>query len=293
MDRQPDAYPGANLGGVSTGGTAASRPQGPGTQRPGAGGAAGETSGQQSGGMVDQARDTVRHLAWEAQEHATDRVRGGVDQGKARVAGTLGSVARTLRQSTQQLRAEDETGASQYIERAADQMDRLATYLQNTNVGEMVDQVEDVARRQPVLFLGGAFVLGLAGARFLKSSRRGHVQQGSGRDYRLQAGAGRGAHAPSYGGSSSGGDRDVTRARDVARETAQRQAGFSGPSAPGASATGAGRAAGSGLAGGSVAAGSGLGGSALGGSRAGSSSGVRDSAAGSTSASDVGDANRR
>ena len=34
----------------------------------------------------------------------------------------------------------------------------------------MVTQVEQYARRQPAIFLGGAFALGLLGARFLKSS---------------------------------------------------------------------------------------------------------------------------
>jgi hypothetical protein len=137
------------------------------------------TGGAQSGGtqgVADQARDKAQQLAGQAKE----RVESGVSQGKTRAADTLGSVAQTLRQSTQQLRDQNRAGAGQYIERAADQVQRFSDYLRNTEVDEIVDSVERVARRQPALFLGGAFVLGLAGARFFKSSRRREYQQGTG-----------------------------------------------------------------------------------------------------------------
>jgi hypothetical protein len=42
----------------------------------------------------------------------------------------------------------------------------------------MVRNVEDFARRQPALFIGGAFMLGLLGARFLKSSAQTDPSQG-------------------------------------------------------------------------------------------------------------------
>jgi hypothetical protein len=51
-------------------------------------------------------------------------------------------------------------------------VERWADYVQNTDAREMANRVESFARREPGLFLGGAFALGLVGARFLKSSRR-------------------------------------------------------------------------------------------------------------------------
>jgi len=51
-------------------------------------------------------------------------------------------------------------------------MERVSNYLQRTDVAELVDGVEDFARREPLLFVGGAFALGLLGARFLKSTQR-------------------------------------------------------------------------------------------------------------------------
>jgi hypothetical protein len=76
-----------------------------------------------------------------------------------------------LRQTSEQLKQQDERGEfSEYFERAADQVDRLTNYLKSHDVREMVDRLERLARKQPGLFVGGAFVTGLLLARFLKSS---------------------------------------------------------------------------------------------------------------------------
>ena len=50
------------------------------------------------------------------------------------------------------------------------QINVIAARLQDTSVDEMVDDVALFARRNPLLFLGGAALAGFAAARFLKSS---------------------------------------------------------------------------------------------------------------------------
>jgi len=159
--------------------------------------------GAGQGGAVEQAKDTARHLAGQAKEQTTQRVQSGLMQGKTRAASSLGAVAETLRQSTQQLRDQNQAGAGQYVERAADQVQRLSDYLQNTDVHDMVDSVERVARRQPALFLGSAFALGLLGARFLKNTRRGQADERYGQ--RDQGSPGVGAYAGGYGGPGAYG----------------------------------------------------------------------------------------
>ncbi|MFA8384675.1 MAG: hypothetical protein ACEPO2_03575 [Pelagibaca sp.] len=49
------------------------------------------------------------------------------------------------------------------------QINGIAARLQDTSVDEMVDDVALFARRNPLLFLGGAALAGFAAARFLKS----------------------------------------------------------------------------------------------------------------------------
>jgi hypothetical protein len=55
-------------------------------------------------------------------------------------------------------------------DRLAETTERLATNLEGKDLDQIVDEVEQFARRQTALFLGGAFALGLVAARFLKSS---------------------------------------------------------------------------------------------------------------------------
>jgi hypothetical protein len=42
--------------------------------------------------------------------------------------------------------------------------------LKKTSFGDVVSDLEKMARRQPLVFVGGALVVGLLGGRFLKSS---------------------------------------------------------------------------------------------------------------------------
>lgn len=82
----------------------------------------------------------------------------------------LGSVAQAVRETTQHLREQQHETVAGYAEQAADQLDRVSQRLRDKNVGELMNDAQQLARRQPGLFIGGAFALGLIGARFLKSS---------------------------------------------------------------------------------------------------------------------------
>lgn len=115
----------------------------------------------------DGIRDMARNLANEAQQKAGEQVRSSIDKGRSRAADTLSDVARTLMQSNQQ----EENPASQFMTRAGQQVQRAADYLQKADMRQLVSETEGFARRQPALFLGGAFAIGVFAARFLKSGR--------------------------------------------------------------------------------------------------------------------------
>jgi hypothetical protein len=87
----------------------------------------------------------------------------------------LTSVADSLKQVGGSLReADDETGITEltakYGESLANQIEQISNYFERKDVREMMRDVEGFARRNPALFIGGAFTLGLLAARFLKSS---------------------------------------------------------------------------------------------------------------------------
>lgn len=138
---------------------------------------ANETAGTNAGAettstsAMDDAREKARQAASDAQQKISSELRTRVDTTKSRTADTLGSVARALSQSAQQLRTENESTTGDYVQRIENQVRRASDYLRNTNTDDMVRNAEDFARRQPAVFLGGAFVLGFLAARLVKSSQ--------------------------------------------------------------------------------------------------------------------------
>jgi hypothetical protein len=97
------------------------------------------------------------------------RVTSRVDEQKNRAADGLGGIADVIRNAGNELRGENEALAS-YVDMASDQMKRFADQIRERGVADMMDDVNQFARRRPALFIGGAFLVGLGIARFLKSS---------------------------------------------------------------------------------------------------------------------------
>ena len=118
------------------------------------------TAGTESRGLVDKGKE---------------RVRTTVDDGKARVARTLSSVATSLKSSSSEMQTGEAAAIGGVVERVADQIDRAANYLEQSDVSEIVGGVERFARRNPAAFIGAAFAVGILGARFLKSSSRAQL----------------------------------------------------------------------------------------------------------------------
>ena len=100
-----------------------------------------------------------------------ERANAQITTQKERATDGLGTIAQAVRRSTQELRGGSHDTLAEYVEQAADQLERLSTHLKNRDVGELLHDAQQLARRRPVVFIGSAFALGLIGARFLKSSR--------------------------------------------------------------------------------------------------------------------------
>lgn len=180
---------------------------------------AGETdnSGASAGDQVKQTAsqvvDTAQHAVSKATESARQQAASQIATRKGQAAEGLDGVSQAVGHVGDQLRQDDHETLAQYADMAAQQVGRVATYVRERNVGEMLDEVQRLARRQPVLFLAGAFALGVLGARFLKSSA---PQSGSGTSSR---GTSPDAYAP-YGHQSNGygATRTSANVREVPRE---------------------------------------------------------------------------
>lgn len=151
-----------------------------------------------------EAKDQVQQKAGEVAAKAQEQVASRLSTQKESAAQSLTGVAQALRQTGKQLQGQDQMGVTGYIDQAADQVERLSHYLQDNDLGRLVGDVERFARRQPALFLGGAFLAGLFGARFLKASRPQQYEieryDAPGYGYRGVYGSGMGgAYSPGYG----------------------------------------------------------------------------------------------
>jgi hypothetical protein len=104
-----------------------------------------------------------------------ERATTQLDTQKSRATDGLSVIAGAVRQTTQQLRNEHHDGLAQYVGRAADQLERFSNAIRDKDVDELLRDARQLARKQPALFIGGSFAVGLLAARFLKSSRDGGV----------------------------------------------------------------------------------------------------------------------
>jgi hypothetical protein len=139
------------------------------TGGPGAAGTsgAGSTLGGDGRGVTSQ----VQQKAEELMDRAGHSARSKLDDGKQRAARELGTVAHALHQCGTDLNNDREAVLAPYVSRVADQVERFSNFIDTHSAEDLAHEVEGFARRNPALFLGSCFALGIVAARFLKSSR--------------------------------------------------------------------------------------------------------------------------
>ena len=121
---------------------------------------------QQSQQVAQQTQQKAGQLADQARQQVKSRLATQKDQAAER----LSPIKTALQETGQQLRNQDQGSVAQYADEAADQVERFSGYLRENDVDQIMDEVRNLARSRPALFLGGAAALGFFGTRFLKSS---------------------------------------------------------------------------------------------------------------------------
>lgn len=70
--------------------------------------------------------------------------------------------------------------AAEYGDKAAQKLEQFANYIREQEPRKLLNDVQSFGRRRPALMLGGAFLLGLAGARLIKSSMDANSEHSGG-----------------------------------------------------------------------------------------------------------------
>jgi len=150
--------------------------------------------------VKQKAQDAVegtQQAASQAAGQAIDQAKSKLDSQKDQGAETLSQAAQALHHAGDDLRQQNGMVAG-IVDNAAGQMDRASEYLKSHSVDQLMGDAEDMARSNSTIFLGGAFVLGLLAARFLKSSPPRRQYSPNGGQYPNRPGG------MSYGGQTSG-----------------------------------------------------------------------------------------
>lgn len=130
-----------------------------------------ESAKETAKGLYDQAKGT----AGQAYGTAAEKAKATLEEQKSSLSGGLSTVADNIRQFDKNLREADKDNkvtelTANYGDTLAQQIEQVAQYFDRKDLREMVRDVESFARRNPAIFIGAAFGLGLLAARFLKSS---------------------------------------------------------------------------------------------------------------------------
>ena len=181
-------------------------------------------------GSSSSQSQTSRTSTGTSGEGLTGRVReqatSQLNTQKNKATDGLGTVASAVRKTTDQLRSENHDTVAHYAEQAADQIERLSDRIKGKDIGELLNDAQQLARRRPALFVGGAFAVGLLGARFMKSSAESQDDYSSGyepnRDWRQSGVGGQTASIPTSPGTQAYGNRASSSATPASTASSAR-----------------------------------------------------------------------
>ena len=128
-----------------------------------------DKSNQQSAGQA--VKETAGKAVGQAKEKATNIL----DEQKSKAASSLSGVADGIRKVGENLREGEKQNviadtAARYGDDLAAKIEDFSGYLDQATFKDLTRDIEGFARRQPAIFVGGAFLLGVLAARFLKTS---------------------------------------------------------------------------------------------------------------------------
>lgn len=134
---------------------------------------------------------------------AGEQLQSSVQSQKAAGADYLGNVAQSMRRAAREFESEVPMAAS-YILQAAAQVETVSSAVKDRDIGELIRNTQDFARRQPTAFLGLAVLAGFGVVRFLKSSGGSSGSDERGSSFSPSSSAS--THNASLQGRRTGGD---------------------------------------------------------------------------------------
>ena len=136
----------------------------------------------ESQSATEQVKERVQDVAGQAKGQGREQLRSQIGQRSTQAGEQVSSAADGMRRASEQLRTEGKEGVAKVVDGVADRGEKLGSYLTRADGDQVLRDVEDLARRQPWLFVGASAVVGFLASRFMKASSSGRyhsrAQQG-------------------------------------------------------------------------------------------------------------------
>ena len=129
---------------------------------------AGTNGSGQPVGLMDDAKERAGALI----DDAKSGVQSAVEDGKDDIADRLDAAAKAIHKSGEQLEG-DQDWIAGLVERGADELAALAATLRGNDLKGLMGSLEDLARRQPAVFVGASMAAGFAMVRLGKVAASG------------------------------------------------------------------------------------------------------------------------
>ena len=154
-------------------------------QQTGQTGQSGQTGQQnQDQDLLQRAKQAGGEIVNQVQQQAGTQI----DRQKETAANELSQVVNAVRQFGQNLSGQANGPiaryAAEYGDKAANSLERFSNYIREQDARRLLNDVQNFGRRQPALLIGGAFLLGFAGARLIRSSMEAASQNSMDIGYR-------------------------------------------------------------------------------------------------------------
>jgi ElaB/YqjD/DUF883 family membrane-anchored ribosome-binding protein len=132
--------------------------------------------GEEKQSLAGEAKERAQDTARDVKGRTREQLRSQLAERSTQVGEQTTSAAKAMRRASSQLREDGNERVAGAVDALADRGQRLGEYLRDADGEKLLRDVEEFARRQPWLMVGGSAVVGFLGSRFMKASSHGRYQ---------------------------------------------------------------------------------------------------------------------
>lgn len=121
-----------------------------------------------------KAHDAYQQIKGEGKKLAREsgnHLKRVVSEQKSNFAEKLNHFRDAAKAAGEKLSSKEDEAAARTVNQAAGQIDRVTTYITESEPEDILNDLADLARKRPEIVYGGMFLVGLGLARFMKASR--------------------------------------------------------------------------------------------------------------------------